>query len=147
MRKYCGLLGRDVEILKIPFVITTLSVIQIICFVLDKKFLINLQMLKFMLCKSDQVWRAFTYQFLHADVAHLTMNLFIQLFLSIPLESYHNWWRVLVIYSSGVIFGALGHAFVIDSDHNKDNTVVGASAGVYALLFGNIAFLLLVCID
>lgn len=51
--------------------------------------------------RSKEVWRFLTYQFLHADVYHLTFNLVMRLLIGIPLEMVHNWWRVGIIYVVG----------------------------------------------
>ncbi len=36
---------------------------------------------------------------------HIIFNLLFQLFLGIPLEMVHKWWRMGIVYSAGVIAG------------------------------------------
>jgi rhomboid-related protein 1/2/3 len=38
----------------------------------------------------------------------LVVNLAVQIFIGIPLEMVHGWWRVLLIYVTGVVAGSLG---------------------------------------
>lgn len=74
------------------------------------------------------------------DHLHLAMNVIIQLVVGFPLELIHSWWRVLIVYVSGVIAGALSYAFFSP----PCGGLVGASAGVYALLAAHISSSLLV---
>ena len=39
---------------------------------------------------------------------HLAANLVFQLFVGIPLEMVHKWWRILLIYILGVLAGEEG---------------------------------------
>ncbi|XP_039487709.1 protein rhomboid [Drosophila santomea] len=81
-----------------------------------------------------QVWRFFSYMFLHANWFHLGFNIVIQLFFGIPLEVMHGTTRIGVIYMAGVFAGSLGTS-VVDSEV----FLVGASGGVYALLAAHLA--------
>jgi rhomboid-related protein 1/2/3 len=72
-------------------------------------------------------------------VAHLVVNLFVQLLLGLPLEMVHRWWRVLIVYVAGVVAGSLG-----TSVFDPYTRLAGASGGVYALLFAHIATIILV---
>ncbi|EDW92838.1 protein rhomboid [Drosophila yakuba] len=81
-----------------------------------------------------QVWRFFSYMFLHANWFHLGFNIVIQLFFGIPLEVMHGTARIGVIYMAGVFAGSLGTS-VVDSEV----FLVGASGGVYALLAAHLA--------
>lgn len=67
------------------------------------------------------------------------MNILLQMALAVPLESSHHWCRIIIIYLSGVTIGALGHAA---TNQEESKGLIGASAGVYALLTANIAFLI-----
>ncbi|EDW30100.1 GL22508 [Drosophila persimilis] len=71
-----------------------------------------------------QVWRFFSYMFLHANWFHLGFNIIIQLFFGIPLEVMHGTGRIGVIYLAGVFAGSLGTS-VVDSEV----FLVGASGG------------------
>lgn len=81
----------------------------------------------------EQVWRFFSYMFAHGDILHLASNLFVQIFLGIPLEYQHSWWRVMIVYLAGVLSGSLGASIM-----NPMYPLIGASAGGYALLFAYI---------
>ncbi|KAH8375665.1 hypothetical protein KR200_006534 [Drosophila serrata] len=81
-----------------------------------------------------QVWRFFSYMFLHANWFHLGFNIVIQLFFGIPLEVMHGTARIGIIYMAGVFAGSLGTS-VVDSEV----FLVGASGGVYALLAAHLA--------
>jgi rhomboid-related protein 1/2/3 len=59
------------------------------------------------------------------------MNVIFQLSLGIGLELVHGWWRVCLIYLSGVLAGSIG-----TSIFDPKAKLVGASGGVYALITG-----------
>lgn len=89
-----------------------------------------------------EIWRYFTYIFIHAGVYHILSNLLIQLFLGIPLEMVHKWWRVGVVYMTGVIAGSLA-----SSISDPGSFLAGASGGVYALIAAHLANVIIVCIN
>ncbi|KAH8099208.1 serine-type endopeptidase [Aureococcus anophagefferens] len=76
-----------------------------------------------------EVWRLWTYQFVHTSWLHLAANCCVQLLFGVPMEAVHGWRLVLLIYSAGVVAGPLVCA-VCDAYA----VVVGASGGAYALL-------------
>ena len=84
--------------------------------------------------KRYEVWRFLTYMFVHAGYFHITFNLIIQLFLGIPLEMVHRWWRILLIYFSGVVAGSL-----VTSISDPGVYLAGASGGVYAIIAAHLA--------
>lgn len=86
-----------------------------------------------------EAWRFFSYMLIHAGFIHIGTNILVQVLLGIPLEMVHRWWRVLIIYTAGVVAGSLCTSVT-------DPTVylAGASGGVYALLFAHLASLILV---
>ncbi|XP_012272041.1 protein rhomboid isoform X2 [Orussus abietinus] len=88
--------------------------------------------------KRYQVWRYFSYMFVHVGVFHLVVNLLVQIMLGIPLEMVHKWWRVLVIYIAGVVAGSLG-----TSVSDPGVFLAGASGGVYALITAHVATILM----
>ncbi|KAI5642611.1 rhomboid family domain-containing protein [Phthorimaea operculella] len=57
--------------------------------------------------KRFEVWRFITYMLVHVGVVHLLVNLLVQLFLGVPLEMVHRWWRVTLVYLAGVAAGSL----------------------------------------
>uniref|UniRef100_A0A915C021 EF-hand domain-containing protein n=4 Tax=Parascaris TaxID=6254 RepID=A0A915C021_PARUN len=85
-----------------------------------------------------QVWRFFTYQFLHQGLLHLVPNVAFQLLVGVPLELVHKMWRIAPIYLLAVILGAL-------LQYTLDPSVylVGCSAGVYALITAHLSNLII----
>lgn len=54
--------------------------------------------------------------------------------LGVPLEMVHRWWRILLIYLSGVLMGSLAVALT-----DPGTYLAGASGGVYALITAHLA--------
>ena len=61
-----------------------------------------------------------------------------QLMLGVPLEMVHRWWRILLIYLSGVLAGSLAVSVVDPAVY-----LAGASGGVYALITAHLANIIL----
>uniref|UniRef100_A0A8R1HL10 rhomboid protease n=1 Tax=Caenorhabditis japonica TaxID=281687 RepID=A0A8R1HL10_CAEJA len=85
-----------------------------------------------------QAWRFTSYMFLHAGLNHLLGNVFIQIVVGVPLEVVHKIWRIGPIYLLAVTSGALLQ-YAVD----PRTLLVGASAGVYALIFAHVANVIL----
>jgi rhomboid-related protein 1/2/3 len=88
--------------------------------------------------KRQEAWRFVTYMFVHVGVMHIMMNLIVQLFLGTALELVHCWWRVALVYLSGVAAGSMG-----TSISNPRIYLAGASGGVYALITAHIATIIM----
>lgn len=84
--------------------------------------------------KKKEVWRFLTYMFVHSGYFHIIFNILVQLMLGLPLEMVHRWWRVLLIYLSGVVGGSLTVALT-----DPHSFLAGASGGVYALIAAHLA--------
>lgn len=84
--------------------------------------------------KRAEAWRFVTYMLIHAGYAHLLSNVFVSLLLGIPLEMVHRWWRIGLLYMSGVIFGS-----IVASLFSPHAYLVGASGGCYALIAAHLA--------
>ena len=54
--------------------------------------------------------------------------------LGVPLEMVHRWWRVLLIYLTGVLAGSLAVSITDPLTY-----LAGASGGVYALITAHLA--------
>lgn len=54
----------------------------------------------------------------------------------------HRWWRVVIVYTAGVVAGSLGTSV---SDPNV--YLAGASGGVYALIAAHIATIIMVRLE
>ncbi|XP_073993520.1 rhomboid-4 isoform X2 [Rhodnius prolixus] len=85
-----------------------------------------------------EAWRFLTYMFVHVGAFHLIVNLAVQILLGLPLEMVHRWWRVVIVYTAGVVAGSLGTSV---SDPNV--YLAGASGGVYALIAAHIATIIM----
>ncbi len=81
-----------------------------------------------------EVWRFLTYMFVHAGYFHIVFNILMQLLLGLPLEMVHRWWRILLIYVTGVVGGSLA-----TSISDPDVYLAGASGGVYAIIAAHLA--------
>lgn len=77
--------------------------------------------------------------FVHVGIMHIMMNLIIQIFLGVALELVHCWWRVGLVYVSGVVAGSMGTSIT-----NPRIFLAGASGGVYALITAHIATIIMV---
>lgn len=83
---------------------------------------------------SAQLWRLWTYQFLHSGLEHIVGNCIVLGALGIVLELIHGPVRVGAIYTLGVITGGI-LALVV----TPCQSLVGASGGCYALMAAFIA--------
>ena len=85
-------------------------------------------------CEKWEVWRFLSYMFVHAGYFHIVFNLLIQLLLGIPLEMVHRWWRIMLVYFTGVVAGSLA-----TSISDPEAYLAGASGGVYAIIAAHLA--------
>ncbi|KAG7153380.1 Rhomboid-related protein 1-like [Homarus americanus] len=81
-----------------------------------------------------EVWRFISYMFLHAGYVHLLSNVIVTLFVGVPLEMVHRWWRLLILYVAGVLAGSLAASMF-----DPKSYLVGASGGCYALIAAHLA--------
>lgn len=84
--------------------------------------------------QSLEVWRYFTYSFLHADTMHLVSNMIIFFLVTPMLELGHDSIRPAAVYIIGVVLGAILSGIVAPGVY-----LVGASGGCYALVLAHIA--------
>lgn len=84
-------------------------------------------------------WRWLTYQFTHASLQHVCMNIILNLIVGIPLEGFHGHFRVSIIFNIGVALAALCQAVVFPHVHS----LVGMSGGCYALMGMHVSDLLM----
>ncbi|XP_013110056.1 rhomboid-related protein 1 isoform X2 [Stomoxys calcitrans] len=91
------------------------------------------QQLMFMPDGAREYWRFVTYMLLHSDILHLTMNICLQLVIAFCLETEQSHWKVAVIYVIGGISGSMATSCL-----QPQLSLMGASAGVYALLMSHI---------
>ncbi|XP_026313453.1 rhomboid-related protein 2 isoform X2 [Hyposmocoma kahamanoa] len=88
--------------------------------------------------RRKEAWRFLTYMLVHVGVVHLLVNLLVQLFLGVPLEMVHRWWRVILVYLAGVAAGSLATSLTDPRVY-----LAGASGGVYALIAAHIATIIM----
>lgn len=88
--------------------------------------------------KRQEAWRFITYMLVHVGVVHLVVNLLVQLFLGVPLEMVHRWWRVVLVYIAGVAAGSLATSLADPKVY-----LAGASGGVYALIAAHVATIIM----
>ncbi|KAI6196673.1 EF hand and Peptidase S54 domain containing protein [Aphelenchoides besseyi] len=81
-----------------------------------------------------QIWRFFTYMFIHVGYTHLITNLL----LGLPLELVHKLWRLGALYILSVFTGAI---LVMAVDPNV--YLGGASGGAYGLLSAHVSNLII----
>jgi len=89
---------------------------------------------------NPEVWRFFTYSFVHAGWEHLLGNMLMQLIIGIPLEYCHGTMRVMSLYSIGVVVGSFTALIV-----TPNALLVGASGGDFCLISAVIANVILNC--
>jgi membrane associated rhomboid family serine protease len=83
-----------------------------------------------------QVWRFFTFQFLHASLGHLFANM-LSLYLFGPIvENYFGRARFLAFYLITGCSGAVTYLLLLLTGvlHGNDAALVGASAGIFGVL-------------
>lgn len=125
------------------FGILLMSIFQIVFFKKSTKgnawWIFNSNNLLFSSSFGLQFWRYLSYSLIHDSATHVASNVMLQLLLAIPLEYSSSTWRVMAIYLTGVLFGSLGQSVI-----SPQNDLIGASAGVYALL---LAYVPTICLD
>ncbi|KAF5307997.1 hypothetical protein FQR65_LT06565 [Abscondita terminalis] len=87
--------------------------------------------------KRKQIWRFFTYMFLHSNLVHVVLNVFTQCLFAFILEQNKSSIRVGIVYLLSGVVGALTATCL------RRDLVVGASAGVYALLISYLSRIIL----
>nr|WP_317630847.1 rhomboid family intramembrane serine protease [uncultured Flavobacterium sp.] len=84
-------------------------------------------------------WSYFTYAFLHADIFHLLSNIIMLHFAAKLFYTYFKNMQFLTVFFGGVVFA--GIIYILASVlFNMQNVLVGASAGVLAVLFAVVSY-------
>ncbi|KAG7198865.1 hypothetical protein KM043_015691 [Ampulex compressa] len=127
------------RILKIrpPYLMICISIVEIAIRCLQEEDLLR-KWLVYDPRQRVQAWRFGSYMFLHTNALHLALNVMIQLVIATPLEVEQSRLGVATIYFGGGICGSLGASLFQPSLY-----LMGASAGVYALLTSHLAHLYL----
>ncbi|CAH0555917.1 unnamed protein product [Brassicogethes aeneus] len=116
---------------QIPWAILSTSILQLIFHIFSDKTL--QRHLRFEPKKQKEVWRFFSYMLVHDDWYHLVLNILMQCLFAFFVEKKQGKCPVLAVYILGGGTGVLGASCV------HPDLVIGASAGVYALLISMIA--------
>jgi len=81
-----------------------------------------------------QPWRLLTYSLAHFGIEHLLVNILLLLLVGFPLEMTHGSCRVALVFIPGVLVASL-----LYSVSKPCGSLVGCSAGVYALTTSHLA--------
>jgi membrane associated rhomboid family serine protease len=81
-----------------------------------------------------QIWRLFTYQFLHGDVSHIFFNMLGLFFLGPALEQHWGWRKFLTFYLVCGAAGGLLYTFLTAIKYLPVLPMVGASGSILGLL-------------
>uniref|UniRef100_A0A915KLG4 Peptidase S54 rhomboid domain-containing protein n=1 Tax=Romanomermis culicivorax TaxID=13658 RepID=A0A915KLG4_ROMCU len=76
-----------------------------------------------------EIWRFITYMMIHIGFYHIVFNSMVQFVLGLPLELVHKYYRIAIVYFSGILAGSMASSVVDPAAY-----LAGASGGVYALL-------------
>ena len=89
--------------------------------------------------KKSQLWRVFTYSFLHRSFLHLVPNMILQIVIGCTLELMPNSNGTVIIYFLGVVTGSLGVNLI-----DPSMCLLGSSGGIFALIMAYFAYFLMV---
>ncbi len=81
---------------------------------------------------SFQIWRVFSYLFIHGDFLHLLFNLLILYFVGCEVEKYLGTKSFYLYY---FICGVGGGCLVSIFSHNSIHPIVGSSGSIFGLLY------------
>ncbi len=84
-----------------------------------------------------QIWRYFTFQFLHADVLHILLNMLGLYMIGTPVEQRYGSRKFLQFYLSCGVFAGLLYAVigaVFPGEVGIHRPIIGASGGVFGIL-------------
>lgn len=130
-----GHVGRK-RVRRVPWFILLMCFMQI-----SLHWIANECMKRRLIFKSEWIgeyWRLLTYMLLHSDYWHLTLNICLQCFIGICLEVEQGHCRLAVVYIVGGAAGSLANAWL-----QPHLLLMGASAGVYAMLGSHVPHLVL----
>ncbi|XP_075152224.1 serine protease rhomboid 6 [Haematobia irritans] len=130
-KEFVDSLRQTKRIWKVPWFILIMCLLQISLYFVGNRGIRH--HLMFIPDGVNEYWRFFTYMLLHSDILHLLMNVCLQIVIAFPLETEQSHWKVAVIYIIGGFAGSLATLCL-----QPQLSLMGASAGVYALLMTHI---------
>jgi len=85
---------------------------------------------------SFAVWQFFTYMFLHADISHITINMFVFLIFGVPVEMRMKRKNFVALYLLAGVGSAVFHLIVSPIINPADWNIglIGASGAVFGIL-------------
>lgn len=157
--------------LQVPFFIIALGIVQVTLYAVPSQYVAQEMKNKFVWDRARlfrEPWRTFSYAMLHSGQVgetlstshrarlqcrllvftltlcpalqmHVGLNVGVQSFVGAPLEREQSALRVAAVFFGGAVYGALVTGVVSPTLH-----MVGASAGIYAILMSHLAQILLV---
>lgn len=118
-----------------PYFMLTVSIFELLIFGIATKE--NIQSLRFDPNKQKEIWRFVTYMLLHNNIFHILLNVVMQCLFAVILEKNQGSVRVGILYFGSGVVGAITASCL------RPDLVVGASAGVYALLISHLSHIAL----
>jgi len=94
----------------------------------------------------SQPWTIVTYFFTHYDFLHVLFNMLFLFWFGRIIQEFLNSKRVISLYVLGGLFGGLLYIFIYNfipfySDRVAESLMLGASAGVFAIVVGAAVFM------
>ncbi|XP_034230557.1 uncharacterized protein LOC117639216 [Thrips palmi] len=127
--------------LRIPYFIIALGIVQVTLYAAPSPYAAQEMKNRFVWDKArlfKEPWRAMSYAMLHSGQMHVGLNVGVQSFVGAPLEREQSALRVAAVFFGGAVYGALVTGVISPTLH-----MVGASAGIYAILMSHLAQILL----
>ncbi|MDP4291577.1 MAG: rhomboid family intramembrane serine protease [Bacteroidota bacterium] len=125
-------------------IIAITAVVSILCFQNQDLFM-RLRFSPYLVKNKNQTYRFFTHAFVHADWAHLLINMFVLLSFGKIVEQYFGMVferkatvYYIILYLGGILFSSLPSYW--KHQHNPSYSSIGASGAVSAVLFSSILF-------
>lgn len=123
-------------------IIIITAIVSVLAFS-DRGLMNRLQFNAYQVRHRNEVYRFFTYAFVHADWMHLAVNLFVlysfgevvEMFYGVVFTGKASFYYVL-LYAGGIIFSTL--ASYVKQNNNPYYNAVGASGAVSAVVFASI---------
>ena len=121
-----------------PYFIIGITFVQLVLFVVNIPYPCIMEYLKYSPHHRSQIWRFFTYMFVHKDIDHLLPNMAMQLVIGLPMEMSNGPIQIALVYVLGVLSGSLATAVFAPT-----TGLIGASGGDYALIASILATFIL----
>lgn len=128
---------------RLPLYSVMMSIIYIWIFYFVSRGSDRYNLLAFRSKMTDEVYRWWTYSFMHYDSMHLYGNMMVLLAAGGLLEYGNGQWRTFCIYNLAILGGACGCGWSLRFIPRPSFKLVGASGGIYGLLASQIGYLMM----